>query len=136
MRRVFADTFYWVALINPRDSAHAQVAGFTLSTQPAVVVTTEEVLTEVLNFFAEYEGGARGRAAQVIELILERPDVRVLPQSTSSFRDGLDLYAARLDKGYSLTNCIPMAAMRREGLREVLTEDYHFTQEGFTALFL
>jgi predicted nucleic acid-binding protein len=28
-----------------------------------------------------------------------------------------------------------MHVMRRESLREVLTNDHHFTQEGFRALF-
>jgi len=48
---------------------------------------------------------------------------------------GLDLYRARLDKGYSLTDCISMQIMRREGLTDVLTNDRHFEQEGFRALF-
>jgi hypothetical protein len=43
----------------------------------------------------------------------------------------LALYQSRLDKGYSLTDCISMQTMRREGLTEVLTNDRHFEQEGF-----
>jgi len=27
MRRVFADTFYWIALLNPRDQAHDLAVG-------------------------------------------------------------------------------------------------------------
>ena len=42
---------------------------------------------------------------------------------------------ARPDKGYSLTDCISMQTMRREGLTEILTNDRHFEQEGFRALF-
>ena len=45
------------------------------------------------------------------------------------------LYEARPDKGYSLTDCISMQTMRQEGLSEVLTNDRHFEQEGFRALF-
>jgi len=41
----------------------------------------------------------------------------------------------RLDKGYSLTDCRSMAALRALGVSEVLTNDHHFTQEGFTILF-
>jgi predicted nucleic acid-binding protein len=48
---------------------------------------------------------------------------------------GLALYRARPDKGYSLTDCISMQTMRREGLMDVLTNDRHFEQEGFRALF-
>ena len=48
---------------------------------------------------------------------------------------GLDLYRARPDKRYSLTDCISMQTMRKEGITEVLTNDRHFEQEGFRALF-
>jgi predicted nucleic acid-binding protein len=59
----------------------------------------------------------------------------VIPQSRDSFLAGLELYRARTDKGYSLTDCISMQTMRREGLTDALTNDRHFEQEGFHALF-
>ena len=46
-----------------------------------------------------------------------------------------ELYASRLDKGYSLTDCVSMEAMRSEGLIDVLTNDRHFEQEGFRLMF-
>jgi predicted nucleic acid-binding protein len=46
----------------------------------------------------------------------------------------LALYEARLDTQYSLTDCISMHVMRREGLTDVLTNDHHCTQEGFRIL--
>lgn len=58
-----------------------------------------------------------------------------MPQTHENFLAGLDLYKARADKGYSLTDCISMIAMRERNLTEVLTHDHHFTQEGFTSLF-
>jgi predicted nucleic acid-binding protein len=59
----------------------------------------------------------------------------VIPQSRESFLDGLALYEARPDKGYSLADRISMQTMRREGLTDVLTNDRHFEQEGFRAMF-
>ena len=59
----------------------------------------------------------------------------VLPQTHDSFLEGLALYESRLDKAYSLTDCISMQVMRREGLTDVLTNDHHFTQEGFHIIF-
>ena len=47
----------------------------------------------------------------------------------------LALYEARPDKDYSLTDCRSMVALRALGISEVLTNDHHFTQEGFTILF-
>jgi predicted nucleic acid-binding protein len=34
-----------------------------------------------------------------------------------------------------MIDCISMATMRREGLTDALTNDKHFEQEGFKALF-
>ncbi|MEE8302175.1 MAG: hypothetical protein V3S24_07050 [Candidatus Tectomicrobia bacterium] len=51
------------------------------------------------------------------------------------FLDGISLYESRLDKAYSLTDCISMQIMRRDGLIEGLTNDRHFTQEGFQVTF-
>jgi predicted nucleic acid-binding protein len=44
------------------------------------------------------------------------------------------LYEERNDKGYSLVDCISMSTMRRVGISAVLTNDHHFTQEGFQVL--
>lgn len=67
--------------------------------------------------------------------LIKDPAVLVVPQSRESFLAGLELYRARPDKGYSLTDCISMQTMRQERLFEVLTNDRHFEQEGFKALF-
>jgi len=99
---------------------------------PARFSPPKKVLGEVLAFFAA-DSWLRKRAVETIREILSDPAVCVIPQSHGSFLSGFDLYAARPDKGYSLTDCISMQAMRREGLTEVLTHDRHFQQEGFRA---
>ncbi|HKI33279.1 MAG TPA: hypothetical protein VKA46_15610 [Gemmataceae bacterium] len=46
MRTVFADTFYFLALLNATDQAHAKAVAFT-SSYRGRLVTTEWVLTEL-----------------------------------------------------------------------------------------
>jgi uncharacterized protein len=77
----------------------------------------------------------RNRSAATVRSLLAEPEVRVIPQSHESFLAGLSLYEARPDKGYSLVDCISMQTMRKEQITEVLTNDRHFEQEGFRALF-
>ncbi len=98
-------------------------------------MTTEEVLGEYLTFFSRAPEYLRRRAGMTVKTILTDSKVRVIPQSHESFTLGLDLYLARADKGYSMIDCISMATMRREGLTDALTNDKHFEQEGFKALF-
>jgi hypothetical protein len=52
VRGVFADTFYWIALTNPRDRHADEVRQFDHLLSEGTVWTTEEVLVEVLTFFA------------------------------------------------------------------------------------
>ena len=41
MRRLFADTFYWIAVLNPRDQAHARAITLSKMLQPAQIITTK-----------------------------------------------------------------------------------------------
>jgi predicted nucleic acid-binding protein len=127
---VFADTFYWIAVTLPGDSAHARASQVTDD-----IVTTEEVLTEYLTFFCAAPEHMRREVAANVEAVLSDPGVLIVPQSHDSFLAGFDLYRARPDKGYSLTDCISMQTMRKEGLTVALTNDRHFEQEGFRAAF-
>jgi uncharacterized protein len=134
MNAVFADTFYWIALTNVQDLAHEKAKVFTRSTNPAKICTTEEVLVEYLNYFAGWGPRFRQQTATNIQNMVDNETVQIIPQTTASFRDGLSLYRARLDKGYSLTDCVSMQTMRSEGITDALTNDAHFEQEGFRAL--
>jgi len=135
MATLFADTFYWVALADFTDQAHHRAVTLTAELAAWRIVTTDEVLTEYLTFFSDAPEPLRREAAESVEGILASSVIRVIPQSRGSFLAGLQLFRARPDKGYSLVDCISMQAMRNQGLTHVLTNDRHFEQEGFRALF-
>jgi uncharacterized protein len=135
MRTVFADTFYWTALFNPRDEWHVRVISFSKNLISVRLVTTDEVLTEFLNFFSGYDMKMRQSVIERIQDILQNDYVQVIPQSHDTFLAGLELYKQRFDKQYSLTDCISMQTMKQLEITEVLTHDKHFKQEGFTILF-
>jgi predicted nucleic acid-binding protein len=134
VKAVFADTFYWVALTNPTDARYRDAAAIDDILAGATVFTTDEVLAEFLTFFAN-DAWLRNRAAETVLELLKEPDVCVVAQSRESFLAGLELYRQRPDKSYSLTDCISMQTMRRHGIGDVLTNDRHFEQEGYRALF-
>ncbi|MBW4618901.1 MAG: PIN domain-containing protein [Cyanosarcina radialis HA8281-LM2] len=135
MRVLFADTFYWIALLNPKDENYQTVKSFNRTLIETRIVTTDEVLIEFLNFYSSYNHQMRQNAVHRIDDIMINKMVRVIPQNRESFMAGLSLYKQRLDKGYSLTDCISMITMRQLSIDEVLTHDKHFRQEGFTILF-
>jgi len=131
----FTDTFWWIAVANPRDAWHAGALAWEAAHLNARFITTEEILSEVLTWFAGTGPAGRAHASAVVRGILADPSTQVLPQTSAGFAAALTLYEARPDKGYSLTDCRSMLAMKDHGLTEILTHDHHFTQEGFTILF-
>lgn len=135
MKLLFADAFYWIALLNPQDEYYQIVKAFNRTLTQTRLFTTDEILTEFLNFYSSYSPQMRRNAVERIDDILHSRMVQVIPQNRESFMSGLSLYKQRLDKGYSLTDCISMATMRQLQITEVLTHDKHFKQEGFTILF-
>jgi len=134
VNRVFADTFYWLAISSPTDHWRTSVLKAVTVLDNLSIVTTDEVLTEFLAGMAGRGEYQRALATRIVRSIMSDDDVTVLPQTHQTFLDGLNLYERRLDKGYSLTDCISMNACRQEGVTAILTNDHHFVQEGFIVL--
>ncbi len=59
MKVAFVDTLYFVALFNPRDQWHERAIAATKAVSETKLITTEDVLVELLNFFSEYGEKAR-----------------------------------------------------------------------------
>jgi predicted nucleic acid-binding protein len=128
----FADTCFWIALMNPGDKLHSQAVA--LSKSHIKLTTTQEVLSEFLTFFCCRGDRLRQTAYGLVKAIQSNPNVSVIKQTPESFLKGMEFYASRLDKEYSLPDCISMVTMRERGIGQVLTHDHHFTQEGFKIL--
>ena len=119
MNVTFVDTLYFGALFNSRDEWHERVIAASKLIANTKLLTTEDVLVEVLNFFSEYGENARRGAVAQAEGILRRANIEVAPQTHETFIADLTLYKARPDKGYSLTDCISMHTMREHAIRVV-----------------
>ena len=92
------------------------------------------VLTEVLNDFSKRGNFFRQAAIELIENIYKHPNVTVVKQTSSKFKEGLLLYKQREDKQWSLTDCVSFKRMEEYNILEALTYDKHFEQAGFRAL--
>jgi predicted nucleic acid-binding protein len=131
---VFADTHYWIAIIDERDPWHDHACMVAQEHGAAKIVTTDEVLVEVLNAMSGRGKYLREAAVRLVYRLRRDPVVLVVAQSRASFDYGLIVYDARHDKGYSLVDCISMNTMRRLEITKILTHDRHFAQEGFEVL--
>lgn len=134
MKTVFVDTVYWIAIVRPNDQWQDAATKAREELGRVRLVTTDEVLTEFLAALSKGRARLRLGAAKTVRTILSNPNVQVIPQSRESFRKGLERYEARSDKGYSLQDCISMNTMESHSITEILTNDRHFEQEGFSVL--
>jgi predicted nucleic acid-binding protein len=131
MRTRFADSFFFYAFLDRNDEAHSRAAE-VFDDLDTTILTTAWVLLEVANGFA----GARNRAKFVdfAQFLRSSEFVVIVPADQGDFEEAMRLYADRLDKEWSLTDCTSFVVMKKRGLTEALTGDHHFEQAGFIAL--
>ena len=131
MTHVFADTFYFFAILNPKDDAHQKALEFaTRHEEP--IVTTAWVLTELADGLAVT--AHRGAFSRLVARLRADPDNEIVPPTQDLMARGIELYDARPDKQWSLTDCISFLVMQDRQITQSLTGDRHFEQAGFTAL--
>lgn len=134
MIETFADTTYWIAKINPNDQWHESAIEAEYRLEALRIVTTESVLIEVLNYFSSFRAAIRNLATTTVRRVISNKEIEFVRHTPDAFLGGLELYEARSDKNYSVTDCISMNIMRERGISDVLTHDRNFAQEGFKTL--
>lgn len=134
MKKVFADTSYWIALLNDRDALHAKALAMPAKLAAVSMVTSEMVLVELLNGLCDGDPWRRSAAVSAVETIRKQPSIIVVPQTPEQFAIAFDRYKQSADKNWSLTDCASFQIMEAEGITAALTHDHHFIQAGFEAL--
>lgn len=66
--------------------------------------------------------------------LMANPDIRTVWADESLHQKAMALLQLRLDKTYSLCDAVSFILMRECNLKEALTPDRHFAQEGFRKL--
>jgi predicted nucleic acid-binding protein len=137
VRQIFVDSAHYIALLSRRDQLREKAARIVLALYAAPdvsFVTTDAVLVEVLTYQSGFGPGAREAATFLIDELSTDRRIDVLAQTPALFAAGLGLYRRRLDKSYSMVDCMSMVVCREQGIQDVLTADRDFEQEGFTIL--
>ena len=130
MNAAFADTFFYLALLNDSDPRHE--LALVESKVSRQIVTTEFILVELGNACARAEDHADFLA--LVAGMRASPRVKIIPVSSELLARCLELMRERSDKDWSMTDCISFVVMEMVQLQEALTGDQHFEQAGFKAL--
>ena len=131
MSRWFGDTFYFLALLNPKDARHDAAVTFS-RTHGREVVTTAWILTELADGLARR--ATRTTFKHMYDGLRADPATHIVGSSDDLWMQGRLLYESRADTDWSLTDCISFVVMEREKIIEAVTSDHHFEQAGFIAL--
>lgn len=134
MKSVFADTGYWIALLNERDSLHHRARQLATTLIDVKIVTSEWVLVEVLNGVSSGGPRLRSSATDAVHRLLAIDGTVIHGTVAGSFQSALALYRERPDKDWSLTDCTSFLIMEQFAIKSALTADHHFEQAGFDAL--
>ena len=134
MKRIFADTCYWIAVLNPKDDLHNKAIQVSKELNHFMSITSEMVLTELLNSFASKGENFRKIAAKTVEELQHSSNCDIIPQTSILFREAFRRYKNRPDKFWSLTDCASFLIMEDQKINEALTYDEHFSQAGYKAL--
>jgi predicted nucleic acid-binding protein len=126
----FADTFYWLAALNPDDAHHGLVTGVAIG---GVFVLTDGVRLEVMDALSACRN--RAKALRFWNYTNTAPDVVIIPADEDRLTRAADLFRRRPDKDWSLTDCLSFVVMADRNIRTALTADHHFEQAGFEIAF-
>ena len=135
-RRLFLDTSFLVALENRDDPFHGRAKQLDrqLMSEACTLLLHWGILLEIGDGYARI--GRRNKGLQLLEKLSREEGYHVYPLTESLLEQASDLYRARPDKDWGLTDCVSFILMRQEGISEALTADVHFRQASFTPLLL
>ncbi|PIG95464.1 PIN domain-containing protein [Gloeocapsopsis sp. IPPAS B-1203] len=134
MDKIFVDTAAWIALLNTSDTLHQSAFQVMnqLKQQKVFLLTTEFVLLEVAD--ALCAPNVRAKTITFVNGLRQLNILEIIPISQTLLNNGWQLYSQRLDKEWSLTDCISFVVMMQEQISTAFTSDHHFQQAGFIKL--
>ncbi len=133
MKRIFVDTSALIAIGNKDDEFHGPAVALQKEFLQANYrfLTTNAIILELCNAFSQ----ARYKpiALQIINLINKSKQWDCFPVDRL-MAQGLERFQKRLDKDWSLVDCISMIVAENNGVIDIFTTDHHFEQGGFRIL--
>lgn len=129
--RIFIDTLFVIALINPRDQYHAKATELAALYENHPFLVSDAVLLEIGNGLARNH---KEEAIEVIEEIFDSEEVEIVRLTPELFERAFEMYKKYKDKDWGLIDCISFVVMKDAGVNQALTFDQHFEQAGFEVL--
>ncbi|MGH7777431.1 MAG: type II toxin-antitoxin system VapC family toxin [Candidatus Dormibacterales bacterium] len=124
----FADTSFWFAVQERRDTRHAQAAAIVVR-GVGRVATTNHVVGETWTLLRRRSG--HRAAVGFLDRLAALPDVEVVHIDKSLEEEALRWLRSRSEREYSFVDSTSFALMRKRRIREALAFDGDFNAAGF-----
>ncbi len=131
---IYVDTSALIAFVRKRDAFHEkaiQVYQDRLS-GGYHFMTTDAVVLEIGNAFSTVS--KKPFALSIFQLIQQSPRWQCCPVDDSLLEKSQHLFSQRMDKDWSLTDCMGIVVANEHQIQDIFTADSHFEQAGFTIL--
>lgn len=132
---IFFDTSAWVALGDPREKHHEELARFSVRIgrgEFGRAVTTDYVLDETYTLLRMHVGV--GAVSNLRAQLRASRNYEVIKVSEEEFERATDLLLSRQDRRWSFTDCTSFVVMQELGISNALTLDRNFQEAGFLRL--
>src|SRR6266498_2973860 len=116
MPAYFVDTWFFIAFLHKADPDHGVAQRLARRLRESIFVTHDGVLMELLTFFSAHGDFWRKEVAVFVEDAIAGSRYKATPLCRELFEQGLALYKRRLDKEYSIVDCMSMSIMLRRGI--------------------
>lgn len=124
----FADTSFWFAVQERRDTRHTQAAAI-VARGVGRVATTNHVVGETWTLLRRRSG--HRAAVGFLDRLAALPDVEVVHIDKSLEEEALRWLRSRSEREYSFVDSTSFALMRKRRIREALAFDGDFNAAGF-----
>ena len=134
MKHIFLDTSGLIAVANTDDQWHSEAERVwaEIIASRARLVTSSLVLIEIGDGLSRVEH--RPLALQIYRALHSSERVQIVQSDNDLEGRAWQLYQARPDKDWGMTDCVSMILIRDQSIVEVFSTDHHFEQAGFEIL--
>lgn len=128
MNHVFADSSFWIALRDRRETLHASAQRIVkrLFQERATLVVTPFIFAETHAYFVRH----RPLRERVLTDFWDNPVVHIEHPSPQDQRAALSILRRHDDKAFSFCDAISFVVMQRLGIPRAVSFDDHFRQIG------
>jgi uncharacterized protein len=129
VKRLFVDSFFYIALLNPKDRHHERAKTLSQTIGDSEFWTTDLVFVETV-CSCQYPDISVA-AAKLIRFVATEPSTKVVYLNAELFEKALNRYESRIETSWSFTDCLSFVVMEANDITDALTGDEHFRQAGF-----